>query len=170
MSYHSYNLGAIEDMGLNPYNITGNPVMALIAQLNRFAGKSITLKGEGCNATRKYLPGGALPLATTLSDKAAATATLIVYDAATCLSDVRFIDKRWTQNFLARTDDIGYVMANLNDITVRIAQFADSKGLNPAAVGITTVDPKLTPKMSPLVIASLGIVGVGLIFMLSRRK
>ena len=169
MSYHSYNLGAIEDMGLNPYNITGDPVMALIAQLNRFAGKTVQ-PGGTCGA-RNYLPGGALPLTTPINDKSATTANIIVYDSMNCISDERLMNfKAMATINSALTNPVPWVTANLKDVTVRIAQFADSLGLSPAAVGITATDPKVTPKMSPLVLVSLGVVGVGLIFMLSRRK
>ena len=164
MSY----LGAIENIGANPYTITGDPVMALIAQLNRFAGKSVN-PGAKCGV-RNYLPQGALPLTTMLDDKSATTACLIVYDSMNCISDPRLIDfTAMAKVNAALTNPIPWAMANLSDVTVRIAQFGDSLGLSPAAVGITKVDPKVAPKFPIATVAIVGALAVAA-FIVSQGK
>lgn len=169
MTYHRYNIGAIEDIGLAPYQVQGDPVKALIAQLNRFAGKTISPGGK-CG-TRNYLPHGALPVVSVLDEKAATTANLIVYDSLNCISDERLLDFKAMKTVNdALTNPIPWAMANLANITVRIAQFADSKGLAPASVGITTVDPNVTPKTSPTTIIFLAGVALAGAFYFMRRK
>jgi hypothetical protein len=168
MTYHRYNIGAIEDIGLTPYQVSGNPVMALIAQLNRFAGKTVD-PGAKCGK-RNYLPYGALPLVTTLDSKAATTANLIVYDRLNCISDVSLLDfKAMEKVNNALTNPIPWAMANLGDITIQIAQFADSLDLPPASVGITTRDPKMTPKFPTVTVLLLGALAVAAV-LVSRRK
>ena len=164
-----YNIGSIEDTGLSPYRVAGNPVIALIAQLNRFAGRTVN-PGGGCTS-RDYLPRGPLPLVTALDDKAATTANLIMYDRLNCLADVSLIDHRRLKAVReALVNAVPWAMANLATITTQIAQFADSLGLSPAAVGITKVDPKMTPKMSTTAMLLLGVAGVAAVFMIARRK
>lgn len=165
MSY----LGAIEDVGLSPYQIAGHPVTALIAQLNRFAGR--TVKPGGSCGSRNYLPHGALPLATTLDDKAATTANLIMYDRLNCISDVSLLDFKAMKkvNEALGPGVIPWAMSNLNNITIQIAQFADSLDLPAASVGITTRDPKMTPKFPFVTVALLGALAVAAV-VVSRRK
>lgn len=163
MSY----LGAIEDIGKNPYTITGDPVMALIAQLNRFAGKTVN-PGAKCGS-RNYLPQGALPLSTMLDDKSATTANLMMYDAINCVADERLLDFNQLSKVNAGLNaPIPWAMANLADVTTRIAQFGDSLGLSPAAVGITQVDPKVAPKFPVMTVAIIGGLAVAA-FMVSRK-
>lgn len=165
MSY----LGAIEDIGANPYQIAGDPVMALIAQLNRFAGK--TVKPGGKCGDRNYLPQGPLPLATTLTDKAAVTANLIMYDLLSCLSDERLIDNRALQKVMEGLNyTVTWAMSDLSNITTRIAQFGDMLGLSPAAVGITTVDPKVAPQFPTMTVLILGGLAVAAFMVSTRRK
>lgn len=164
MSY----LGAIEDIGANPYQIAGDPVMALVAQLNRFAGKTISAGGK-CGS-RTYLPHGALPLTTIMSDHAATIANVVMFDLLNCVSDERLIDAR----ALAKvTEGLNYpttwAMKDLSNITTRIAQFADSLGLNAAAVGITKVDPKVAPKFPTMTVAIVGALAVAA-FVVSRKR
>lgn len=168
MSYHSYNIGDVPQIGENPYKITGDPVIALIAQLNRFAGKTISPGGK-CNS-RDYLPAGALPLATTLNDRAATIANVIVYDSLDCIDDERLKDFRAMAKVReGLMSSVPWAMTNLSDITVRIAQFADSKGLSPADVGITEVDKKIAPKFPTMTVALVGGLAVAA-YLVSRRK
>lgn len=172
MTYHG-TIGTIsinEDTGASPYKITGDPVIALIAQLNRFAGKSIQLKGENCKAIRRYL-SEKLPLVAALNDKAATTAIVIVYDIVSCVTDVRMIDRRLQKRASdGLTNSIPWAMSNLADITVRIAQFGDAEGLDSATVGITKRDERVTPKFPTTTTVLLAAVALGVIFMLKARK
>lgn len=162
-------VGDIADVGVTPYSIQGNPVMALIAQLNRFAKKTVNPGGK-CGS-RNYLPQGALPLVTTLDEKAATTANLIMYDRLNCISDVTLLDFRKMKVVNdALTNPIPWAMANLNDITTQIAQFADSLDLAPAAVGITTRDPKMTPSFPTKTVLLLGGLALAAFFITRRMK
>lgn len=167
MSY--IHLGAVENVGASPYQVKGDPVTALIAQLNRFAGRTVN-PGAKCGS-RNYLPQGALPLATVLDDRAATAANLIMYDRLNCISDERLID----QNKLAKVrnglaNSISWAMANLADVTVQIAQLGDSLGLAPASVGITTVDPKLKPKFPMTTVVILGVLALGAVIVARSRS
>lgn len=170
MSYHSYNiggLGAIEDIGVAPYQVSGDPVMALIAQINRF-NRSINL-GGGCGS-RNYLPHGKLPLATVLSDQAATMANVIMYDRFNCV-DSSLIDFRKLKLIRdGSANPIPWANANLRDITVNIAQFADSLGLPTASVGITTVDPRVAPKFPTLTVVALGALALGAVLFARRKR
>lgn len=172
MTYHG-TLGAIsidEDTGASPYKITGDPVVALIAQLNRFAGKSIQLKGENCKATRRYL-GAKLPLVAVLNDKAAITANVIMYDIVSCVFDVRMIDPKLQRRVMdGLANAIPWAISNLADITVRIAQFGDAEGLDPAVVGITKRDDRVTPKFDPTTAVLVVAVALGALYVLKVRK
>ena len=172
MTYHG-TLGAIsinENTGASPYKITGDPVIALIAQLNRFAGKSIQLQSENCNTTRRYLDA-TLPLVTKLNDKAATTANLIVYDIVSCVPDVRMIDKKLQKQVSdGLINSIAWAMSNLANITVRIAQFGDAMDLDSATVGITKRDERVTPKFPTTTAVLLAAVALGAILMLKARK
>lgn len=167
MSYHY--LGDITDAGASPYQIKGDPVTALIAQLNRFAGR--TLSPGGKCGSRKYL-SAALPLATVLSDQAATAANILMYDRLSCLTDERLIDQNQLAKVMAGTGNpIPWAMSNLQSITIQIAQLGDSLGLSPASVGITAVDPKLKPKF-PMTAAIVigGVLLVGAIVVARSRS
>lgn len=171
MTYHRYNIGAIEDIGVSPYQIAGDPVMALIAQLNRFAGRTIKLPdAPGCrNSSRNYLPSGPLPLSTSLNDKSAVTANLIMYDRLQCVA-IGLVDMRKLQKVIDATENpMPHVQANLNDYTTNIAQFADSLGLPAAKVGITTVDPKVAPKFPVTTVLLLGGLALAAVFFVRRK-
>jgi len=172
MTYHN-TLGAIsidEDTGASPYQITGDPVVALIAQLNRFAGKSIQLKGETCKQTRRYL-SAKLPLVAALDDKAATTANLIMHDIVSCVFDVRMIDKKLQKRVSdGLVNSIPWAMSNLAEITVRIAQFGDAEGLDSATVGITKRDERVTPKFPTTAAVLVVAVALGALYVLKVRK
>lgn len=149
------HLGALPDVssvGLSPYTIAGNPNNALVAQVNRFAGRRV--KPVGCSE-RQYVKE-AFPLAAVVPQWAAHAANQIFIDSHTCLGDQRLVDKYKVQAALtAQQNDSQWLWAtsNLTDVTTRIAQFADSLGLDPAPVGITQRDPNipLPPKKFPVV-------------------
>lgn len=168
MSY----LGAVDDIGaigVSPYQIAGNPVMALIAQLNRFAGRTVSPGGK-CG-TRNYLPHGAIPLSSVLDDHAATIANVMFYDTLNCVSDERLMDfkKMASVNASLGPNVIAWAMANLSEVTTKLAQYGDMLGLSPAAVGITTVDKRLSPKFPVMTVALLGGLAV-VAFVVSRRK
>ena len=168
MTYHSYNIGAIEDIGVSPYQITGDPVVALIAQLNRFAGKTVN-PGAKCGP-RNYLPRGPIPTTSGVNDHVATIANLIMYDRLNCISDTSLLDfRKMAAVNAALTTPVPWVNANIRDITVQIAQFADSLGLAAATAGITTKDPKFTPKL-PLMPIAFGIALVGGLYFVTRKK
>ncbi len=154
------------DAGAAPYVVQGDPAAALVAQVNRFAGKSVSL---GCKA-RPYVPR-AVPAAV-LTDDAMFSAALIVNDFYNCACtamgascpDFGQQKARWANNGF--TNYQTFVPANLNEITLALAQIADSKGYAPAAVGITAVDPKLKPtsKAPWYVAGGLAIAALGVVF------
>jgi hypothetical protein len=164
MSY----LGAIEDTGASPYQIKGDPVTALVAQLNRFAGKSVA--PGSCGAAR-LVADPPFPVAPVLDDRAVSSAALIVWRRYSCVSiDVWSKTKeKWAADALFGSNTRGWVMSNLAEITTTIAQFGDSLGLGPASVGITTLDPKMTPKFPTMTVVALGLLAVGAV-VVSRRK
>ena len=142
--------------------------MALIAQLNRFAGRTVSPGGK-CG-TRNYLPHGAIPLSSVLDDHAATIANVIFYDTLNCVSDERLMDfKKMASVNASLTNAIPWAMANLREVTTKIAQFGDTLGLNAAAVGITTVDKSLAPKFPTMTVVLLGGLAV-VAFVVSRRK
>lgn len=165
-----YQLGGIEDLGLGP-QVNGDPILALIAQLNRFAGKTVA-PGFRCKPT-VYLHG-ALPMAPELSDKAASTAWLLMGQRYSCVPDDQFSQSKnaWVNSFNAGSiaDTKAWVQSNLNEITITIAQFGDKLGLAPAAYGITERDTKFTPSLTPTTaIFAVGAVGLGLVLALRRK-
>lgn len=165
MTYHA--AGSVENIGLSPYQVSGHPVMALIAQLNRFAGRTITLPLK-CG-TRRYLPYGALPITTELDDRGASTANIIMYDRLQCVTIGLGDPRKLNQVIEATTNPKPHVMANLSDYTTQIAQFADGLGLPAATVGITTRDPKMATKFPTMTVLLLGGLAVAAV-VVSRRK
>lgn len=134
-----------EDTGLAPYRIQGDPVVALIAQLNRFAGSSYKV-GTGCSA-RRYV-SRVLPLMPTLTDEAATAANILLYDRYNCVSLDTWGKQKAKWALDGMNDSIPFVLANLEEITLTIAQVGDALDLAPASVGITNVDPRLKPKVN----------------------
>lgn len=166
MSY--IHLGAVEDIGASPYQVKGDPVTALIAQLNRFAGR--TLSPGGKCGSRKYL-SSAIPLSTVLDDRAATAANILMFDRLSCVSDERLIDQTQLAKVMAGTaNPIPWAMANLSNITVQIAQLGDSLGLDPASVGITAVDPKLKPKFPMTTVIVVGVLALGALVVARSRS
>jgi hypothetical protein len=163
MSY----LGAIEDVGLSPYKISGDPVTALVAQLNRFAGKTIN-PGGLCKAMRPV--GQPFPLIAAIDTRAADAAATIVWLRYSCSPiDVSSKDKEaWALR--GQTYAWVFVMNNINEITTTIAQFGDKLGLEPAKVGITERDPKMTPKFPFVTVALLGALAVGAVAVSWRKR
>jgi hypothetical protein len=148
---------AFIDAGL-PYNVEGNPVIALIAQVNRFI--NYTVKGPGCpNGSQPTLGFSKFPVQPALTPDAAYCAIMIMRARHLC-SDPNL---RWTGS----TADIGgkgslqwldagskaqgdwtFVMNNLDWFTKSIAQFADYLGRDVAAVGIKVADTRVFGKGS----------------------
>lgn len=164
--YQLGGLGGIEELGLGP-QIAGDPVLALIAQLNRFAGKTVA-PGYGCRP-RQYL-AAALPMVPTLDDKTATTAVLILNDRYSCVPIDLFNKSKadWANSGL--TETTVFVTKNLAEIVITIAQYGDKVGLSPAQYGITERDPKFAPNLlttKNIVIAG-GVLVLGALVM--RRK
>lgn len=158
----------ISEAGASPYQVKGDPVVALIAQLNRFAGKTVSPSSH-CTS-RNYLPGGPLPLASSLSLHAATIANLIATDRYNCAPTGTYSKAKalWITNG-SDGKEVAFATANLAELTITIAQFADSLGLPAATVGITERDPKMTPKMPVVTIAVVGVLAIVAVAM-SRRK
>ena len=152
----------ISTVGLNPYGkVDGNPVVALIAQLNRFAGKAFD--EPGCSPPSTFLKTP-LPLVAVLDRQTASVANVIVTHSVSCVSDatlvdfkeVRLLKEAWLR------DPIGWVTSDLTGITVRIAQYADSLGLALATAGITKRDPNIKPPPAfPVGLVFLGLIAIG---------
>lgn len=168
MMYGGNYLGATDDIGLSPFKVEGNPVIALLAQLNRFAGKTVK-PGNRCTGDRRYVKEP-YPLVPVLNEQAAVIANMIVFDRHTCVPGVvSDIEVRWAQ----KATTIGYwvwAMNDLDKITKTIAQFADSLGLEPATVGITKVDERVRPKakIPPIVFIAGGLI-LAAVFVAGRK-
>lgn len=156
----------IAEMGVSPYQIAGDPVVALHAQLNRFAGKTVNPGGK-CGS-RTYLRSD-LPLAKTIDDQVATIALLILRDRYECVPiDVWSQQKsKWVTEGLGNA--VPFVTGNLAEITVTIAQIGDSLDLAPAKQGITRRDPKFTPKFPVVTVAIIGALALAAVA-ISRRK
>jgi hypothetical protein len=157
-------LSGIDEIG-GGSQIVGDPVIALAAQLNRFAGKNFSLGGG-----QRHYVNAAFPLASgNLTDQMATAAVLIVFDRYQYapLTTYSGSKAKWANNGLANA--VPFVTANLAEIVTTIAEFGDSLGLEPAAVGITTKSDKFK---SAFPVGTVAIVG-GLIvaaILVSRRK
>lgn len=160
--------GDIEDFGVSPYKIDGDPVTALIAQINRFAGKSVSL-GSACATGSKVLLQAPFRLEPVLVPKAADTAWLIASMRYSC-SPLQSTDRlRWTDQ--GATNTWTWALNNLTELTTVIAAYGDSLGLPAASVGITTRDPKLVPKFpygTAALIAGLAL-GAGALYLRRAR-
>jgi hypothetical protein len=159
MSY----LGAIEDIGASPYKISGDPVTALVAQVNRFSkGQSM---GGTCPPMKAFTP---LPLVAGLSQQGATIAWALAGRRFDCApSELRSAAK---VDWVTKGSDNPWVWAmnNLNELTITLAQYGDSLGLAPASVGITQRDPKMTPKFPMVTAVLLGALAIGAV-VISRR-
>lgn len=150
--------------------IQGDPLIALLAQLNRFAGKEVKI--STCPA-RKYV-GAKFDLKSRL-DHRAATAADMIYDARwSCAPQSLDVPLSTQQRDLLK-HDYAYqlllkVSANLETVARTIAQVGDLAGLPPAEVGITDVDPSLAPRGLPTsVIVSLGVAAIAALILLRSK-
>lgn len=159
-----YQLGDVSDMGTS-IQVTGDPVLALIAQLNRFAGKTLT--PPGCGA-RKFVSAAFPMVPGAISDAAATSAVLILESRYSCAGVDMFDPQKaaWARNGLV--DPISFVSSNLSEITTTIAQFGDSLGLEPASYGITTKNPLFKKKLKTEHVIMLGGVALAAIVLLRR--
>jgi len=165
MSY----LGTVEDTGASPYQIKGDPVVALLAQLNRFAGK--TVKPGGTCGERRLVGAPFSLQPPIIDDRAATSAVLIVWQRYSCVPlDVWSSRKeKWIAAHLGG-DARDFVRSNLNELTVTIAQFGDSLGLDAAKVGITELDPKMKPKFPVMTVVLLGALAIGAVVVTRMKK
>jgi hypothetical protein len=164
-----YQLGDVA-VPTNTVQVAGDPVLALIAQLNRFAGKTFSPEGCGGTAARHYV-NTAFPMVPQLTDAAATAAALIVYDRYRCAPIDQSLGEtksKWASAALSG-DTTGWAMQNLAEIVPTIAQFGDSLGLPPASYGITTTDKKFAPKLDTTQIILLGGVAFAGILLLTRK-
>lgn len=167
-------VGAISDIGLSPYKIYGDEFIALVAQVNRFAGKTVSL-GPGCEnyGSKRFLDEPLPLLPGLITTKAADLAWLIASMRWDCApSDLQPVgilkvaDKRkWMAT--GATNTWAFVTTNRKELTITLAQYGDSLGLKPAVAGITEVDPKMKPKF-PTTVAVIGALAVGA-YLVSRR-
>jgi hypothetical protein len=163
VTYHA--IGAVEDIGLSPYKISGNPVLALLAQLNRFAGKTVSI-GPTCGARR--FVAKPFPLVPVVPELAAAAAQTIVFDRYSCVDPSLISKQKLAWVLEAKGGWWAWTMNNLAEITVTLAQVADGLGLEPATVGITAVDPKMKLKFPTMTVVMLGALAVAAV-VVSRR-
>ena len=180
MSYHRCNggraalcsgyvaAGAIEEAGTGTA-IVGDPIIALKAQLNRFAGKSFN--PSGVKEPRRYVTM-AFPLASgNLTDQQATVATIIVYDryVSAPLEVYSAAKAAWAFRGLSG-DTVAFVTANLAEITTTVAEYGDSLGLDPASVGITTRSPKFRSRFPYGTVALVGGLVVAAILVARKRR
>ena len=167
----------IATTGLSPYDpIKGHPIVALIAQLNRFAGQKITL-GATCSGRSQMYLSSRLAEQPALSALAASTAHLILYDSMSCLEDERMIDVQTRdamEKSIAQVGEQIWMLGNLASVTVKLALFADSHGLAPASVGITKAAPGSASSKAPgapigWILLGLGAIAAGAALLLTRR-
>jgi len=111
-------------------DIEGDPVVALIAQLNRFAGKSFTPGGTPVRS-------GGFPLNAGLSDAVTTAATILVYNRYEYVPHEFYTVSKAAWANAGLSDTIKFVSENLREIVVTIAEYGDKVGLPPAKVGIT---------------------------------
>lgn len=135
--------------------IDGDPTIALVAQLNRFAGKD--LKAASYAAPRVYVRT-AFPLVPILSDQVATAAALILVDryAYAPIGTYSATKHKWAMDGFAG-DSIGFVSKHLAEITRTIAEFGDRLDLPVASVGITGRADKFSPAS---ILSNLGPVAV----------
>jgi hypothetical protein len=112
--------------------ISGDPVIALVAQVNRFAGKSLKL-----GAATQMPVKTTYPLASVLTDAVATAAVMLVYDRYQYapLDFYSAAKAKWANSGLS--DSIGFVSQNLRELVVTLAEYGDSLNLPPASVGVT---------------------------------
>lgn len=159
--------GAIDtNAGAGPV-IQGDPVVALLAQLNRFAGK--TLSPPGGAAPRKYVSAEFTLGATAFDTRAASSAVAILIDRYQ-YAPLTGYDKSkviWATSGL--DDPKTFVLANLDIIVPQIALYGDSLNLPAAPVGITTRDPKFTPSVTPAQVV-IGALAIGIGWNLLKKR
>jgi hypothetical protein len=189
VTYHRYNMGAIDvdtRAGAVPYLVEGNPVVALLAQLNRFVGK--TVKGPGCPAGQQPTypydrPIGSsssrsFQLLPALSEDAATAAVQTAYARYACAptelqqgaASVTQNKIKWLIDAMGSQSQWSFVMNNLDELTTTIAQFGDRLGYPAASVGITKVDPLVAPKANPFIAVAVIGLAIGAFFMLGRKS
>lgn len=146
-------------------DIVGDPTVALIAQLNRFVGKSLSYGTKGSSVPVR----SAFPLVPALTDAAAFAAAVIVQARyANTTLDVWSDSKTLWINQGIAGDTTSFVRTNLQEITTTIAAYGDTLGLPPAKVGITKpVVPAAGLDMKMMAIAG-GLLVVALL--VTRRK
>lgn len=162
-----------EDTGLGP-QVQGDPMIALLAQLNRFAGRTLNagVNCTGCKKTssRRYVAAPYPLVANAFNLAAATSAVMLLVDRYQYVPDSSF-DKRLSDWAMSGYDDpMSFVLDNTATIVPMIAQFGDRLGLDPAEVGITERDPRI-PKPFPTgkVVAAVGVVGAVAAFVLMKR-
>lgn len=185
------------------YQIEGDPVVALVAQVNRFVGRKVQI-GTGdysCERSKQTLLPDILdgkltkfPLVPNALDSLNAlglfpgtnfrvtellvtAAAHIVKQRYACV-DIDLYDPRkarWTLMIHSDSQqNLAWIKQNLKEVTMTLAQVADSDGLPPAEQGITKPDKNLLPpktKYGPYIAAGAGLLallGVGA-FVFSRR-
>jgi len=175
-------LGSAFDIVAKIYKLSGDPVIALIAQINRFVG--VTVKGPGCpqriQPTRGWDQGKPFPLQPTLSQFAAEAATEIAIARFQCADQLlaattesgmvsQFSQQaKWIAEGRAKYGASMFVLNNLQWFTETIARFADFHGRPVAEVGITNVDKeifnkgeKASPMKAVAAVALLGLLAFG---------
>lgn len=151
--------------------IQGDPKIALLAQLNRFAGKEVKI--SAC-PPRKYV--GAKFDVNGALDHRAVTAAWLIYEARWSCAPQSLDVALGTQQRDLLKHDYSYqlmikVVANIEAVARTIAAVGDLAGLAPAEVGIVDIDPNLRPKGLPTsVIVSLGVAAIGALILLRSKS
>jgi hypothetical protein len=163
-------LTPIEETGLTPYQVQGDPTVALLAQLNRFAGESVAI-GTCGEARFVGQPFALKPGA--FDERAAFAAATILIQRYACSSDTKVgAEYRWALS--SADNEVAFVKNNIDRVTLIIAQVGDAAGLDAAVVGITEVDPKLKPMPTWVKVVGVGVGLLGISALVStlakRRK
>jgi len=114
-----------------------------------------------------------LPLIPSITPNGANTASTIVWQRYACAQIGLDSPKKesWAYNgVLTGSDSRAFVLANIAEITITLAQYADSLGLEPAKVGITEVDPRIARKFPTVTVVILGALALAAAVMYGRSR
>ncbi len=130
--------------------VSGDPNVALIAQLNRF--RKSAKQAEYPLITNQAIPLGAAIDTITLLQTRAIAATLQDPNAGEVVKELT----------IALGNPLAYVSPRATMLAQQLALYGDSLGLTPAKVGITRSDPNFHPKWDAwMYLSVLGALGIG---------
>jgi hypothetical protein len=162
-------LTPVEDFGLAPYKVQGDPFVALLAQLNRFAGEKVKIG----NCDKEVYVEKPYPLHRDSVDDASAGAALrIINQRYACAPSGLTAQNEWTWARKGLDNPLAFLKWNLDQITLIIAQVGDIAGFDAAEVGITTRDPRHAKKFPTGSVIAIGLLlaAIGGATYYQRRK